>query len=409
MSSGAPAAAGARARLSGRWGKSAVLFPAALLFNLTCGLAGFGIIFYARDSFHASPGQIGWLAALPQLAYLAGCLGFPPLFGLLLPRHYLLAATGGMALLLTGLAGSPSLAALFALYGLSGFLIALFWPPMMGWLSRGLEAQPLARTLRNFNLTWSSSHIVSPYAAGLLLERGHRLPIWTAAGLSALACLLLLAGCRLLPEVREDRAREPANRRELQVPDRSTPLRYPAWVGMVAAYLLMGIFSSIFPLFLRDTLGFPESRVGLLLLVQAVFSTACFWWLGRSGSWHFRPLPMVLGQAALAVLALGLGFARSFLPLALLLAPAGALTALAYNESLFHGASGSPRRAARMAINEATRTAGFVAGASGGGLFVQLSSFRRTLLVTAAAILAAAAVQAALARGLRRRKNETGA
>jgi DHA1 family multidrug resistance protein-like MFS transporter/DHA1 family quinolone resistance protein-like MFS transporter len=92
-------------------------------------------------------------------------------------------------------------------------------------------------------------------------------------------------------------------------------------------------------------------------------------------------------------LALGLAFARSFLPLALILAPMGALTALAYNESLFHGASGSPRRAARMAINEAARTAGFVAGASGGGLLLQRTSFRATLLVTAAAILAAAVVQ----------------
>jgi predicted MFS family arabinose efflux permease len=381
-----------------RLGKSAVLFPAALLFNVTCGLASFGIIFYARDVFHATPGQIGWLAAMPQLAYLAGCLSFPPLFGLLLPRHYLLAATGGLALLLTGLMGARGLAGLFALYGLSGFLIALFWPPMMGWLSRGLEAQPLARTLRNFNLTWSSSHIVSPYAAGLLLERGQLLPLWTAAGLSALACLCLLAGCRLLPGVRGDREREPAGRQDPAAPDRSTPLRYPGWVGMVAAYLLMGILSSIFPLFLRDTLGFAESRVGLLLLVQAVFSTACFWWLGVSSSWHFRPLPMVLGQAALALLALGLAFARSFLPLALVLAPMGALTALAYNESLFHGASGSPRRAARMAINEATRTAGFVAGAAGGGLLLQRSSFQRTLVATAAVILAAAAVQALLAR-----------
>jgi predicted MFS family arabinose efflux permease len=404
LTAGAPAGAEARARPSARWGKSAVLFPSALLFNLTCGLASFGIIFYARDVFHASAGQIGWLAAMPQLAYLAGCLAFPPLFGLLLPRHYLLAATGGMALLLTGLMSSRSLAGLFVLYGLSGFLIALFWPPMMGWLSRGLEEQTLGKTLRNFNLTWSSSHIISPYAAGLLLERGHRLPIWTAAGLGALACLYLLASCQALPNVRNDREREPTGRQNSRTPDRSTPLRYPGWVGMVASYLLMGILSSIFPLFLRDTLGLPESRVGLLLLVQAAFSTACFWLLGRSSFWHFRPLPMILGQAGLTVLAVGLAFARSFLPLALILAPTGALTALAYSESLFHGVSGSARRAARMAINEATRTAGFVAGASGGGLLLQQSSFRRTLLVTAAAILAATAAQALLARRAQGRK-----
>jgi predicted MFS family arabinose efflux permease len=396
LTSGAPAGVAVRAR-PGHWGKSAVLFPAALLFNLACGLTGFGIIFYARDAFQASAGQIGWLAAMPQLAYLAGCLAFPPLFGLILPRHYLIAATGGTALLLAGLLTARSLPGVFVLYGLSGFLIALFWPPLMGWLSRGLEEQALNRTLRNFNLTWSSSHIVSPYAAGLLLERGGRLPLWAAAAISALACLLLWAAALALPKIRADRERELTGRRDTQAPDRSTPLRYPGWVGLVAGYLLMGLLSGVFPLFLRDTLGFPESRAGLLLLVRAFFSTAGFWLLGRSSLWHFRPLPMVLGQAALAALTLGLSFARSFLPLALLLAPMGSLTALSYNEGLFHGMSGSSRRAARMAIQEAVRTVGFVAGAAGSGLLLQRTSFPRILGITAAAILMATAVQAVLA------------
>jgi predicted MFS family arabinose efflux permease len=122
----------------------------------------------------------------------------------------------------------------------------------------------------------------------------------------------------------------------------------------------MGMLASIFPLFLRDRLGFSESRVGLLLLVRAFFSTAGFWSLGRSSFWHFRPLPMILGQAGLAVLTLSLAFAR-------------------------------------MAINEAARTVGFVVGASGGGLLLQHASFSRVLVITATAILAATAVQVLLA------------
>ena len=187
--------------------------PGTLLFNLTGGLASFGIIFYARDVFHASAVQIGWLVAMPQLAYLASCLFFPPLFGLLLARHYLIVATDGTALLLAGLLAGRSLPSVFVLFGLSDFLIALFWPPLMGWLARGLDEDALGRTLRNYNLTWSSSHIVSPYAAGLLLER------------------------------------EPTGRQHLQPPDRSTPLRFAGWVGQVAGYLLMGMLASISPCF----------------------------------------------------------------------------------------------------------------------------------------------------------------
>jgi len=92
--------------------------------------------------------------------------------------------------------------------------------------------------------------------------------------------------------------------------------------------------------------------VGQLLLVRAFFSTAGFWLLGLTSFWHFRPLPMILGQAGLAVLTLSLAFAR---------------------------------------------TIGFVVGASGGGLLLQHASFSRVLMMTATAILAATAVQVLLA------------
>jgi MFS family permease len=374
-----------------------VIFPAALLFYLAWGLASFGIIFYARDVLQASAGQIGWLVAAPQLAYLAGCLLFPPLFGLLLPWHYLAVATGGAAVLFAGLLVVANLRLVFLLFGLSGFLIALFWPPLMGWLARGLEEQALGRTLRSFNLTWSTSNILSPYAAGLLLERGRALPLWTAAALTALTCLYVSGASLAMPGVRADREREPAGRRRLDAPDHSTRLRYPAWIGLVASYVLTGVLVSIFPLYLRDTLGFSESRVGLLLLVRALCVTAAFWVLGRRSFWHFRRLPMVLGQIALAASSLALILFRSFLPLALMLVPIGLLAALSYNESLFHGVSGSPRRAARMAIHEACLTVGFVLGASGGGLLLQHGSFSRALAFIAAAILLAAAAQALLA------------
>lgn len=147
-----------RARVSLRWDKSAALFPAALLFNLTGGLASFGIIFYARDVFHASAAQIGWLVAMPQIAYLAGCLFFPPLFGLLLARHYLIVATGGTALLLAGLLAARSLPGVFVLFGLSGFLIAVFWPPLMGWLARGLEQQPHRQPVRGGAAAGAGAH-----------------------------------------------------------------------------------------------------------------------------------------------------------------------------------------------------------------------------------------------------------
>jgi DHA1 family multidrug resistance protein-like MFS transporter/DHA1 family quinolone resistance protein-like MFS transporter len=97
--------------------------------------------------------------------------------------------------------------------------------------------------------------------------------------------------------------------------------------------------------------------------------------------------------AVAAVMMIGLGASRGF---SLFLALFGFLFALSYNNSLFHGVSGSIQRSTRMAVHEGLLTAGVVCGSSIGGILYQTGQFGRVLLFACAVVAAGALVQITL-------------
>jgi MFS family permease len=375
--------------------KSTLLLPAALLFYTALIMTTFTMIFYARDLFQASASLIGWLAAVPHICYFSGCFLLRPLYRLLLPRHALVVASAVEVALLIGMLLVRSLPLLFILYGLFGLAQSLFWPPLMGWLSFGEEEQQLNTTLGRFNLAWSGGSIVAPAAAGFLLERGVSVPFRAAALIMAVLCLLLLGASLTAREIREDRQRELRSGDAKTFEDRSTTLRYPAWIGLVATYVILGITMSILPLHLREQIGFTEARIGLLLLFRALFSTLGFILLARLLFWHFDSRLMILGQASMIAVVGGMALAGAYPGWIAIMVLFGLLFALSYNNSLFHGVSGSLHRSTRMAVHEGLLTAGMVAGSAIAGVLYQGGRIGRVLVFACAVAAAAAAAQAA--------------
>jgi DHA1 family multidrug resistance protein-like MFS transporter/DHA1 family quinolone resistance protein-like MFS transporter len=77
----------------------------------------------------------------------------------------------------------------------------------------------------------------------------------------------------------------------------------------------------------------------------------------------------------------------------------GLLVSLIYNNSVFHGLSGSSQRAHRMAVHEALLAGGAVTGSMAGGLIFQNSGFAAVLYVClAAAVIAVLPVTVLLLR-----------
>ena len=67
---------------------------------------------------------------------------------------------------------------------------------------------------------------------------------------------------------------------------------------------------------------------------------------------------MVAGQICLACIIFIMNFTTSSIVLAVLIALVGTLRALSYNNSLFHGVSGSINRTGRMAVHESLLSLG---------------------------------------------------
>jgi MFS family permease len=297
--------------------------------------------------------------------------------------------TASSAVIILLLCVFPSLPAAFLAYSAFGTVIAFFWPPLMGWLSRGLEGRDLSRATGLFSFSWSVGGIVSPYLAGILSERGKFLPLWFAVAMFAANAVFLQASRRLLRD--SDERPVPDRARSAPARDGSTPLRFSAWTSVTVLYAAIGILANIFPLFARGELGLSESRTGLLITVRAAAMTGGFLFFGRTSFWRFRRGLLMIPTLLAGVAALVLALAADFLPvLAAGLGVFGFASAWAYNGSMFYGASGAPDRDRRMTVHEALLTAGQVFGSFLGGILYQASSMRLVFLFIA--IMAGAGV-----------------
>ena len=384
--------------------KTAVILPAVFITAVAIGLLQLGMVFYLREVKSFSAGSIGLFAAVWWLSYSVACILMRPVSARLLPRVSVILATffvGAFILLLITVGGTWLI---YLFYAAAGFSLSLFWPPVMGWLSYGLEGPELNLAMSRFNLSWSLGMVVSPYTAGLLSERAPALPIFTAVGLFFGVSVLVLTASLAVPSIRADRYRDPRRKRTAVVEDRSTFLRFPAWIGILSIYFVFGVVFNVFPLFATEQLALSKSIAGILLLVRALATTAAFLLLGRISFWHFKPGYMIGSQAMLVLILIGLLLSGSMAPILLLLAILGVFGASNYVASLFYGVSGSSERSRRMAVHESLLAFGVIAGSAVGGMLYQRVGMNAVYGMCAALLAAGLGAQLLLLLNGRARK-----
>jgi len=374
-------------------GKTAVIYPAAFLMAVAIGVLILGMVFYLQETFRASQTQVGICAALFSIAYITGCLVLRPLSARVLPRYLLMGSTFAMAVLVFCTIQSRSLVLAMAFHCLVGLATAHFWPPIMGWLSSDLAGGELSKVMSRFNLSWSSGAIISPALAGWLSEVGPAVPLYMVAGLLLLVSAMIAGAALTLPSVRDEVAPVANDRDTGDVVDRSTPLRFPAWIGAFATFMAMGLIGYIFPAAARDRLGFSKGLIGMLLLVRAVFLAATFAFMGRTTFWHHRGGQMAAGTLGIAAFLLVMPACGHPLLIASAFAVLGILAAQGYFNSLFHGLEGSTNRAGRSAVHEALLNVGMMTGATLGGVLSDNVSMNAAYRVFAGLMAATALVQ----------------
>ncbi len=389
--------------LSAGIGKTVLIYPSAFLAAVGISIIELGIIFYIREIFGATPSQVGYFTALWSFWYIIGCVLVRPLFTRVLPRYLLMASTFCMSLFILLITLCTSFWQAYACYSLYAVAMSFFWPPIMGWLSRDVEGAMLGKRMSYFNLSWSIGVIIGPPMAGVLSARSTGLPLYASSLLFLVNCVLIVAGSLLLPKLRTDQGIDSMPRNLRGEKDTSTHFRFPAWVGMFTTFTVIGVLISIFPVFARDELLLRKEIIGFLMQSRTVIATFVFILLAHTLFWHFRIVPMVMGQMCLTIVVLAMNFTSSPVVLAMLISLLGAFRSLSYSNSLFHGVSGSINRAGRMAVHESLLAAGLVFGSAIGGMLYQSFSMTAVYEFCAAVVFGGTVLQVLLYFILRNR------
>ena len=352
-------------------GKSAVIYPSAFLVATGIGIVALGIIFYLKYVFGVEPSEIGILSALWSAFYVAGCLFVRPIFNKIVPRYLLIASTLIMGITVLTILPLKKIILIYYIYSFWGLTISLFWPSLNGWLSQGYEGQKLSKIMSGYNFSWSMGTIISPFLAGFLSSLNKSLPIIVGSILFFSTALILTGASFSLPKIKNDRWIEVISRSEAKRIDKSTPLRYPAWIGVFSTYVIIGIILNVFPMYAIQTLKLDEKSIGLILQQRAIFATIGFIILGKTTFWHFNWVQMIISQIFLGVVIYLLSFTTSNITISILFALIGFITSLSYFNGVFHGVSGSPRRSTRMAINESLISTGQIVGSLSGSIIYE--------------------------------------
>ena len=363
-----------------------VLNISSFFAQLTIAMANLALVYHLRSKFNLGADQIGLAASISPATYLLFCIigsGYTVHFR---PRHLVQLSLAGMAFSLALFVRTDILMVAYLALGLYGTFMSLLWPQIEAWFSRGKEGASLNRAANAFNFSWSIGVGVSSYVAGLLVETSTALPFYVGLFLFGLVFLLIFIASALVPGIRSVSSEHHdncVNNRK----DASTPLRFYAWAGIIALYSGMSVILTIFPLYAQDVLRISESQTGLLLLIRGIATCLSFLVLGKLEFWHFKKRYIFGVQLLFALFALlAMSFSKPG-PFAVFFFFFGVLFAFAYDQSMFHGASGSINRSSRMIIHEVLLTIGTILGATLGGALYERISFSFVLLVIGIATL----------------------
>jgi MFS family permease len=341
------------------------------------------------ESMSASPFAVGMIAATMSIVYTAMAL----FFGRLSDRvgrtpivlaSFIVYASGAFLL-----SKASDLWQLFALMGLIGLGMGMFWPIIEAWIADS-EGSDHSRSVSKFCLAWSGGAMIGPVAAGFLL--GEELAFGRTLG-----AVVVFTGISFLALVLTKR-REEGRPGEVEAREPEEPA--PRWIfiggllALLACWMIQSTSYTFFPL-IASSRGLTPQTMGLILFSMGGSRTLAFLLLfshrGRAGS-----LKMIRGALALACIGclffLLLDADWAFVPA---LSAFGLATGTVYILGLRLAVTGSRGRGSRTGLFEAVIGIGALASPVGSGILanIQLNyAFAFNLASLIAVILAIEAI-----------------
>jgi MFS family permease len=300
-----------------------------LLFTFlnSCGSAilNAGIFFIARNQYGFDDTQRFLLGLLYGVIYIPAAFYVGPLLRRLArrgvgPRSLLIALMAGMGLICLlpaiasalGVRGSWPLWVLVAVYSpLSGAL----WANVESYLAGGRSGHTLRAATGKFNITWSTSIVVTLLLVSPAVEKHSLLVLGAMSIVHALCIAVLLLGFRPSPG-------EHAHEDHSAAPEIYARLLAVCRLLLPMSFLLMSVVAPVLPTIVAG-LGIAEAWGLTIAAVWPAARVTVFFLMERWHGWHGRWWPIAASGALLLACFAGIVLSPSLGLTALLLALVG--------------------------------------------------------------------------------------
>ncbi len=326
--------------------------------------------------------HLGIASALTSVIYIITCLLVGPVIDRKGPKRYsqigaagIIVSTAAVTLVVLfydlGYRSFNPVTFIIIIGMVSGIFLAIFWPPVMGWITIGHEGKQLNRRLGFFNMSWTVGFCASPYIGGLMTEINYVLPIAVAMLLVVFA---FVAICFTKPS-KPNLCHQSDSSASDSLIDRPHPLlpkfRVLARIALIPIFICMGLARTQVALLFNEPFGFSESQFGIFMTLLWLTSCVLFIVLSKTHAWHYKLRPFIAAQLIMMLGMLMIIKNSSLWVFCFIAVVLGASHALIYVSHQFYAVSGSANRSGPMAIHETLLSIGYVIGFLGGGYLAE--------------------------------------
>jgi MFS family permease len=292
---------------------------------------------------------------------------------------------------------TPIIGLLLALIAIKGMVQSFFWPPIMGWVSAGMNGEGLNKRLGIFNLSWTSGAIAGCLAGGVLFSAAP----WSAFIIPAIFSAITVAAFSFTAETKEDFSKKPTLADELnplseEEEKRLSCFRLLSRIGLGVGWIAFGALRVPVASLLNElSMGakLHSASAGGMMFIMMCF----FYILSRWQRWHYRFLVVIFAQLLLAAILVGVGISKNPFILFSLICVSAISFAFIYSSHLFYSVSGGGQRRSGAAIHETLLAAGLSVGSLGAGALGEgFGSMRPVYLVIAGVIIITLLIQAGI-------------
>lgn len=326
--------------------------------------------------------DLGITTAFFAIAYCIGCILSVPIIDHFNPKRISQTGSGMVAILsavlwlivrtaMAGGFGPDPILTVIVMFGLLGFFTSMYWPSLMGWLSRGHEGKDLNRRQAFFNISWSIALVISPFFSGLLAERNPALPVLLGS-LFAAGAFAGVTLNRAPPKTAGHTQDVPSQQNMLnQISPLLPTFRWMARIALLTNFACVALMKTQLAFLFKDNLGFTESHFGTAMTIMCLTNFIGFLLAGRTHAWHYKLWPFLLAQIVTALSVFAIVISSNLNAFFVIAAFIGLSQSFMYASHLFYSASGSKKRLGSMAVHELLLSAGHVLGYITGGLLAE--------------------------------------